>query len=61
LLEDQEPTKEDFSKGDFLQYTLKNRILGMIDTAYSGEEGLGEVVQKATDILKEVRYVEEKS
>ena len=54
------PTKEDFSKGDFLQYTLKNRILGMIDTAYSGEEGLGEVVQKATDILKEVRYVEEK-
>jgi len=54
------PTKEDFSKGDYLQYTLKNRILGVVDTAYSGEEGLDEVVQKATDILKEVRYVEEK-
>lgn len=54
------PTKEDFSKGDFLQYTLKNRILGMVDIAYSGPEGLTEVVQKATDILKEVRYVEEK-
>lgn len=55
------PTKEDFSKGDYLQYTLKNRILGVVDTAYSGEEGLDEVVQKATDILKEVRYVEEKN
>lgn len=54
------PSKEDFNKGEYLQYTLKNRILGVVDTAYSGEEGLGEVVQKATDILKEVRYVEEK-
>jgi len=55
------PTKEDFGKGDYLQYTLKNRILGIVDTAYSGEEGLDDVVQKATDILKEVRYVEEKN
>lgn len=55
------PTKDDFSKGDYLQYTLKNRILGIVDTAYSGEEGLSEVVEKATDILKEVRYVEEKN
>jgi len=55
------PTKDDFSKGDYLQYTLKNRILGTVDTAYSGEEGLDEVVEKATDILKEVRYVEEKN
>ena len=55
------PTKDDFTKGDYLQYTLKNRILGVVDTAYSGEEGLDEVVQKATDILKEVRYVEEKN
>jgi peptide chain release factor subunit 1 len=55
------PTKEDFNKGEYLQYTLKNKILGVIDTAYAGEEGLDEVVQKATDILKEVRYVEEKN
>jgi peptide chain release factor subunit 1 len=55
------PTKEDFSKGEYLQYTLKNKILGVLDTAYSSEEGLDEVVQKATEILKEVRYVEEKN
>jgi len=54
------PTKEDFKNGDFLQYTLKNRILDLVDTAYAGEEGIDEVVEKSGNILKEVRYVEEK-
>ncbi len=54
------PTKEDFRNGDFLQYTLKNKILDVVDTAYSGEEGIEDLVEKSTNILKEVRYVEEK-
>jgi peptide chain release factor subunit 1 len=54
------PSKEDFVKGDYLQYTLKDKILSTIDTGYTGKGGLNEVVAKCPEILKEVRYVEEK-
>lgn len=54
------PTKYDFEKGDFLNYMLKEKILDTVDTAYTGEEGIEEVVERAPEILKKVRYVEEK-
>lgn len=54
------PTKYDFAEGDYMQYTLKDKILSTVDTAYTGEGGLDEVVEKSPDILKEVRFVEEK-
>ncbi len=54
------PTKYDFEKGDFLNYMLKEKILDTVDTAYTGEQGTDEVVDKAPEILKKVRYVEEK-
>ncbi|MFH0896611.1 MAG: peptide chain release factor aRF-1 [Candidatus Bathyarchaeota archaeon] len=54
------PTKYDFVDGDYLQYTLKDKMLSTVDTAYTGKSGLDEVVEKSPDILKEVRYVEEK-
>jgi len=54
------PTKEDFKNGDFLQYTLRNKILDVVDTAYAGEEGIEDLVEKSANTLKEVRYVEEK-
>jgi len=54
------PTKYDFVEGDYLHYTLKDRVLSTVDTAYTGEGGLDEVVDKSPDILREVRYVEEK-
>jgi peptide chain release factor subunit 1 len=54
------PSKEDFVKGDYLQYSLKDRILSTVDTAYTGKGGLNEIVTKSPEILKEVRYVEEK-
>jgi len=54
------PTKEDFRSGDYMHYALKNRILDLVDTAYAGEEGIDEVVEKSGSILREVRYVEEK-
>jgi len=55
------PTKNDFADGDYLQYTLKDKILSTVDTAYTGEGGLDEVVERSPDILKEVRFVEEKN
>ncbi len=54
------PTKYDFEKGDFLNYQLKEKILDTVDTAYTGEQGIEEVVERAPEILKRVRFVEEK-
>jgi peptide chain release factor subunit 1 len=54
------PTKYDFEKGDHLNYMLKNKIIDVIDTAYVEEQGVKEVVDKAPEIMRKVRYVEEK-
>jgi len=54
------PTKYDFDKGEYLNYMLKNKIIDTIDTAYVEEQGVKEVVEKAPEIMKKVRYIEEK-
>jgi peptide chain release factor subunit 1 len=54
------PTKYDFEEGDYLNYMLKEKILATVDTSYVGEQGVEEVVSKSQDILKGVRYLEEK-
>ena len=54
------PTKYDFEKGDYLNYQLKNKIIDTVDTAYVEEQGVKEVVDKAPEIMKKVRYIEEK-
>jgi len=54
------PTKETFLKGEYLNYQLQQNIVAVIDTSYSGREGIRELVEKASDVLKNVRLVEEK-
>ena len=54
------PTKYDFDKGNFLHYTLKDKIVATIDTAYTDDHGVEEVVEGSQDILRRIRYVEEK-
>ena len=54
------PTKYDFVEGDYLNYMLKQKILATIDTSYVGEQGVDEVISKSQEILKGVRYFEEK-
>ena len=54
------PTKYDFQKGDHLHYTLKDKIIATIDTAYVGEQGIEEVVERSPEVLRRIRYVEEK-
>lgn len=54
------PTKYDFDKGDYLNYMLKKKIIDTMDTAYVEEQGVKEVVEKAPEIMKKVRYIEEK-
>jgi peptide chain release factor subunit 1 len=54
------PTKYDFEKGDYLNYMLKDKIIDIIDTAYVNEQGVKEVVDKAPEIMRKIRYIEEK-
>ena len=54
------PTKDDFQKGNYLHYTLKEKIVASIDTSYVSEQGVEEAVERSEDILRRIRYVEEK-
>lgn len=54
------PTKEYFLNGEYFHYTLRNKILQTVDTSYTGENGVKEVVEKSSETLSEVRYLEEK-
>src|SRR4029077_5654476 len=53
------PTKEDFLKGDYLHYELKNKLLVSVDTLYSGKDGVREVLDKSSHMLKNAQTVEE--
>jgi len=54
------PTKYDFEKGEYLNYMLKEKVIDRIDTAYVDEQGVKEVVGKAPEIMRKIRYIEEK-
>lgn len=54
-------TKHDFVEAGHLDYRIKNNIMGYVDLNYSGEEGIRELVAKSEDLLKEARYVREKT
>jgi peptide chain release factor subunit 1 len=54
------PTKDEFLKGGYLHYELQKRTLAVLDLGYSGREGVRELVEKGSDVLKDVRLIEEK-
>jgi peptide chain release factor subunit 1 len=54
------PTKENFMKGGYLDYRLQKNIIEVIDTSYSGREGIREIAEKAADKLQDVRFIEER-
>ncbi len=56
------PTKENFLKEEYLDYRLQNNVLATLDTSYSGDEGVREIIDKAQKdgILSEFRVMEEK-
>ncbi|MDA4136847.1 MAG: peptide chain release factor aRF-1 [Thaumarchaeota archaeon] len=54
------PTKDNFLKGGYLDYRLQNNIIAVLDTSYSGREGVREMVEKSADKLEDVRLLEEK-
>ncbi|MEM1514506.1 MAG: peptide chain release factor aRF-1 [Candidatus Bathyarchaeia archaeon] len=54
------PTKYDFEGGEYMDYRLKAKVMAIVDTAYTGEQGVKEVLEKAPEIMRSVRYVEER-
>jgi len=54
------PTKNEFASGDYLDYRLKEKLIGVVDTGYADEYGLEELVNKAKDLIKESEIAKEK-
>jgi len=52
--------KENFVRSDYLDYRIRDKIIGTVDTGYTGEQGIRELMEKSADLLKDVRYLEEK-
>jgi len=53
-------SKEHFLNGEYLPPDLKNKIIGVVDIGYTGEEGLYELVEKGLEYIKESKYAREK-
>ena len=56
------PTKDNFLKEEYLDYRLQNNVISTLDTSYSGDEGVREIIDKVNDqgIMSEFRLMEEK-
>ena len=53
-------TKNDFAKGDYLHYELQNALLSIVDTQFSGKEGVREVLEKSSETIKNMCGPEER-
>ncbi len=54
------PTKEFFVQEDYLHHDIKKKIIDIIDTSYTDEFGLRELVEKAGATLEELEINKEK-
>ena len=53
-------TKEDFYNGDYMHYEIKDKVITTVDTSYTGEFGIREVIDKSAGALEELDIVKEK-
>ncbi len=60
LLSGPGPIKEIFLKEKYLQDRVEKKILGMVDTSYTGDHGLHETIEKGESLLKEASVIKEK-
>ncbi|HML02834.1 MAG TPA: peptide chain release factor aRF-1, partial [Candidatus Bathyarchaeia archaeon] len=54
------PTKADFLKSDYLHYELKNALLSIVDTQSADRKGVREMLDKSSELLKNMCWPEEK-
>lgn len=55
------PTKDEFLKSDLLRDDVKKKIGGVIDTGYTNEQGIKELVNKSREVLADLEIMKEKS
>ncbi len=56
------PTKDGFIREEYLDYRLQNNVIAILDSSYSGSEGVRELIDKVNDqgIMADYRLMEEK-
>ncbi|HIH35047.1 MAG TPA: peptide chain release factor 1 [Methanosphaera sp.] len=53
-------TKNDFVEGDYLHYEIKDKVINIVDTSYTGDFGIREVLDESADTLEEMDIMKEK-
>ncbi|MCD6434404.1 MAG: peptide chain release factor aRF-1 [Candidatus Diapherotrites archaeon] len=53
-------TKNYFLNQDLLDYRIKKKIIGTVDTSYTDEYGIKEIIQKSDKLLKDTELMKEK-
>ncbi len=53
-------TKDQFMKKDYLHHEIRKKVLDIIDVGYTDEFGLRELVEKASQRLKDMKIAKEK-
>jgi peptide chain release factor subunit 1 len=56
------PTKDNFLREEYLDYRLQNNVISTLDSSYSGDEGVREIIDKINEqgVMTEYRLMEEK-
>lgn len=54
------PVKDEFMKGEFLDHEVQKRVLGVLDTSYTGVSGLEELLNRSGELLAEASITREK-
>ncbi|MEM7813466.1 MAG: peptide chain release factor aRF-1 [Candidatus Aenigmatarchaeota archaeon] len=55
------PVKEEFLRAELLYADVKKKILGTVNTSYTGSFGLEETIERGADLLKEAAVIKEKN
>lgn len=55
------PIKDRFAKEDYLNYQIKNKLLGVKDISYTDEYGLRELAKRAEDLMEQAAVVKERA
>lgn len=61
LLSGSGPVKEMFLKEEYMHADVRNKVLGTVDTSYTGEHGLEETLVRGEDLIKELAVTKEKN
>ncbi len=54
------PVKEMLYKEDYMHADVKKKILGLVDTSYTGDQGIEETIVRGEHLIKEAAVIKEK-